>query len=267
MNALGYHIILHLSDGRVIAPTQPQRRMLARVVLEQGRGCGLLAFRGADTHLHLEVPCDRPAAGRLVRRLKNAVWRRLELPIHFDPVRLKAIEGQHHLRNLFLYVLRQEQHHGIGLDPYHDSSNLPDLLGMRLLGGYTVANVRAFLPRVTRAELLDLLGLADLDRVPWSAAQLASYLADSAAAAAALPGLAGRSDEVVQARRAAVHVAREVLSTHELAALLGFSERSVLRLRREAPQPELVRAVELQLRLRSRLAVAAGPTGHVGGLR
>ena len=56
--ALGHHIMLRLDDSRVIAPVVEDRRAMARAVLKAGRPFRLLAFRAADTHLHLEVACD-----------------------------------------------------------------------------------------------------------------------------------------------------------------------------------------------------------------
>ena len=57
--------MLRLRDDRVIAPTTAARRTLAGVVLGLGREPGLLAFSGADTHVHLLVACDRADSARI----------------------------------------------------------------------------------------------------------------------------------------------------------------------------------------------------------
>jgi hypothetical protein len=247
MAELGQHIILRLEDDRVIAPTAAARRILARAVLEVARPHCPLAFNGVDTHLHLETAGSGAQASELARRLKLSLVPRLGLEVGFAPARIKPILDQHHLRRTFAYILRQHDHHGYDEDPHHDASNLPDLLGLRLVGGYTAANVRSLLPRVRRADLLAALGLSSLE----SPAEIPlALLADAAAAAAALPALTGRSVEVVEARRAAVHVAGDHHDSSALARALGCSPRTIRRLRSEPALEPLTRAVALQLHLR-----------------
>ena len=77
--------MLRLRDGRVIAVDLGAQRTLARTVLKAGRSRGQLAFRAADTHLHLQVACDRPEAGELARRLEIALVRSLRLAVGFAP--------------------------------------------------------------------------------------------------------------------------------------------------------------------------------------
>jgi hypothetical protein len=79
--ALGYHVMCSLKDGRVIAPSVRERRLLARVVLEVTRGRGLLAFAAPDTHLHMEMVEEREAVGELTRRIEISAVQRLQLPI------------------------------------------------------------------------------------------------------------------------------------------------------------------------------------------
>ena len=77
--------MLCLREDRVIAVDLAARRTLARTVLKAGRSRGLLAFRAADTHLHLQVACGRPEAGELARRLEIALVRALRLAVGFAP--------------------------------------------------------------------------------------------------------------------------------------------------------------------------------------
>ena len=80
MPPLAHHLMLRLRDDRVIAATTAARRTLAGVVLGVGRELGLLAFSGADTHVHRLAACGmgapllRPARSRS-RRPATAVPR------------------------------------------------------------------------------------------------------------------------------------------------------------------------------------------------
>lgn len=257
MPPLAHQIILRLRDDRVLAPTIAARRALAGAVARAGQPFPLLVFRAADTHLHLVALCPAPEATELGRRVAIALVRALALPIGFNPVQVRPVTDQAHLRRLFFYVLGQEQHHGTDLDPFHDASNLPDLLGMRLLARHTLGTVRAALPRLRRADLLKPLRIAALPEEPASW----ELLAEAAAAAGGLPALSGRTAEVVAARRAAVHAAREAMTAADAARLLGVSERAITRLRAEETDKDLVLAVRRQLAVR-----AARPEAEVMGV-
>lgn len=254
MSALAQHIVLRLRDSRVIARSRAERRKLARIILDRCRGWALLAFRAADTHIHLLVACNRPAGAELARRIEISLKRQLGHEIGFAPAYLEPIRDQRHLSNAFYYVLRQEQRHGLNSDPFHDGSNLVDLLGLRSCGLYTAKHVRALLPRVRRADLLELVGVGSLDQP----VELTLHgLAAATAAAAALPDLAERSPHATEARRAAVALAGRAFSGRRLAPALHTSERTVKRLRRQKPCDELVRAIRLQHRLRATAAPQA----------
>jgi len=192
MNPLGFHVRLRLRDDRVIAQSPAHRRALARIVLAQARRDRLLAFGVADTHLHLETGGDRAAAGQLARRIEIQTRLALPLPVGFSPAYFKPILNQSHLSHSFTYILKQESHHGLQSDLLHEASNLPDLLGLRLLGGYTVANVQAMLPRVRREALLEILGAPGLADSPCPPA----FLAESAAAALGLADLSGMGQHI-----------------------------------------------------------------------
>lgn len=269
---LGHHLTMRLAGDVLVADTPARRRLLARVVLEHGLDHGLLAFRAADTHLHVEVLADRIAAGRLARTLGGALQRRLEHEVAFEPTRYRAIEHQRHLGNTFYYLLRQEERHGTDCDPLHDASCLPDLLGARILLrrgarrrsavrvgdeaevlGFTLAaQVRRRLPRVTRAMLLEVLGGEPV----LAAAPALEELADAAAAAFGLGDLEDDDHACHLARLAGVHAARAQLDTRSIARALGTSARHVRRLAATPCVPALIRAVDLQMRMRSFLRSA-----------
>ena len=85
---------------------------------------------------------------------------------------------------------------GFGSDPWHDASVLPDLLGLRVLGGDVRERVRERLPRVDRRRLLEILGVEALH----AGADLAIGV-EAAAAAVARADLSGKARCVVAARR------------------------------------------------------------------
>jgi len=242
---------MRLEVDRVITRSDGERRRLARIVLQRSIGFDLLAFRAVDTHLHLDLAEPRDRSVELCRRISIS-WYSVDPGgprlITLDP---KPIRDQWHLQNTFRYILDQAPRHGYEVDLFHEASVLVDLLGLRVTGAQVLARVRELLPRIRRQELLDRLGPVDLRR------PIASFvrLAEAAAAAVALPDLEGRDAERSAARRAAALAVRPHLDTREIADLLGVSRRRVEQLQIGADRPRvgdaLVRAVELQLRLRS----------------
>lgn len=262
---IGYHVVMRLEDSRIICTSASARREMSRVFYEQGELPGwLLAFRAVDTHLHALLRCTRAEAGAFARRVETSLRWRLGLEVSFDRARYKPVGDQHHLETSFPYIMRQESRHGVALDPFHDGSNLPDLIGARvllpcprhggpgtllgrgleLLGAATARAVATFLPRVRRRYLLALVGIR---RGP-IAIELGD-LADAAAAALGLAKLAGRGDARTIARLAAVHVVDA--PTRQLAEALRISTRAVQLLRATPPWQPAVRAVGLQLRMRA----------------
>jgi hypothetical protein len=249
---LGYHIMLRLTDDRVLAPSTAERRTLARQVFRAARPFAMTAFRAADNHVHLEVIGDERAAIEVARRTKIALVTGLGLEVAFERARLKPIFDQAHLGAVVGYMFNQEAHHGIGCDPWFDASNLLDLLEMRLIGAHTRGVFTELLPRFDRNRLLGFFRAGPIDAAPIDVCDLA----DAAAAAFALPALAGRSVTTVRARRAAVQAVRAHHTTAEIAAALGVEPRSVRKLATCRAEAAAVRAVELQMRLRSALRAA-----------
>lgn len=241
---IGFHLVLRLTDDRVIARTPAERRLLARVVYEIGDRYGLLAFGAADTHLHIVIVGSRRAAGLFARYVATSLRWQLELAAQFEPCRIRPINDQRHLENAVRYVFNQEQHHGIDADPLFEASSLPELLGMRALSDGATRRLAEHLPRlgITAPALLDaaLHGASD-----------ETHLLESALGAMALPQL-GRDPASQRARHAAVHASRA--RTGVLAKRLRVDATSVRRWRKLAPEPLLVQAIQRQLRARGALA-------------
>ena len=244
--ALAQHIRLKRKDSGVIARTTREQRIVAGAVLERGAGFGLLAFSSADTHLHRKSTWGHDDAKEYAREVEISVTKQLG-GVGFKEAKVDPIEDQWHLHNLCDYILRQDRRHGIeGLDPLRECSNLPDLLGARLLGAYTLENLTRALPRWRRADFLRLVGVGSLEPADGPL----ELLPDAAAAAICRAGLKGRAAEVTAARVAALQVARGRLPWAALADLLRIDRRTIHRLRERPADEGLVRAIRLQLGLR-----------------
>jgi hypothetical protein len=242
---LGHHIRSRLADNRVILQSDEQRRLLARVVLEQGRRDGVLAFSLPDTHLHLETLCSARAASRLSQRIGTSLSQRLKLAVSFVTYPHRPVLNQQHLSRTFRYIVTQFEHHGVEFRSSFEATNIPDLLGLRLIGRYTLDNVRRYLPRVRPQTLLEWTGLTSLRPADGPI----SALVDAAMAATALNCLDGRSLPVVEARRAMLEIAGPQLNTADLTSLLGVARRTLFDLKHRPVNAALVNAIRLQLGL------------------
>jgi hypothetical protein len=245
MEPIGWQIVSRLADGRIIAPTLPERRRLARVVLELGKSRGLLVFSGSDNHLHLATAASRMVAGELARAAEVSLRKNLALPVPFERARITPIHDQRHLRNAVHYLFGNAPRHGNFTDPHCEGTNLPDVLGLRLIGRYTGYRLRELLPRLALEELLQHLRVDGLH--PGGTPR---FIPEAAAAALALPDLSAHDNQTRQARIAAVRVAVELgLQTIQIADLLHTASRTIRRYRTLLAPPLLVRAIQLQLGL------------------
>ena len=255
---IAWHFNHSLTDRRVIARSVAERRQLARCIIRIGADFGLLAFRCSGTHLHYLLACDEKGLPRFFQRVDESLRRGLVLPVGFTRAYGKPVNDQGYLKTAFGYVVGNTDKHEVAYDPLHEASMLPDLLGLRLLGGYAPRLVRELLPHVTRRLLLGYFGLSVLEPDA-----VLHDLAEAAAAALGLPNLDGSGAEAIRARRALVHLAGQRLPTEDLVALTGVASRTLRRLRQSDPEPDLVRAIGLQVALRrlhaERLASAPDP--------
>jgi hypothetical protein len=249
---IGNHVTLRLH--KLIAESVKERRALARCVLECARSFILLMFRVVHTHLHLEPAELDPRTNEMVRRIKIGWKRRYPRLPPLITLPTKPICSQGHLENTFTYQLDQEPHHNVWADPLHESSGLPDLLGLRVTGRHLIKKVKRKLPGVNRDLLLERLAPA----TPYHHFNSFADLADAAAAAVALPDLKGKGALQRAARGAAVALSRPHLSAREIGDLLKVGVRQVERIvtsfDRDPVDRHLVRAIELQLGLRSSIA-------------
>lgn len=250
---LGHHVMMRLADSRVIAADPRALRSVAVSILTVGRPFPLVVFRAVDTHIHAVLGGSFDSAGEFARRVEISMQRRLKPGIRFSEVHRVPLTDQRHLVRTFWYDLRNAQRHGADFDPLFEASNLPDLLGWRVLGHWSAVQARQSYPRLSEAGLLELLPVRVDDVEP-----MLGCLRDAAEAAVGFPpgGLRKRAPSRRQrgwgrrGLRAAVHAAPPA-STEALAAELGVSVRTIGTLRAEEPDDALVAAVRGQVRFRS----------------
>jgi len=165
--SIGYRLKLRLLDDASIAASVRDRRLLARAVLEKGRDHELLAFRARGRFLDLLAICDRATAGELARRVEIALANLLDLPSRFAPAAIDDNRDQWHLQSRFRLILGRRD----PADPLHEASNLPDLLGLRVLGCFTANNVRAGTSHGSPARSWSGMSASRISRVtgsPWT---------------------------------------------------------------------------------------------------
>jgi hypothetical protein len=244
----GHQVVLRLAEDISLAPSVSARRRLASIVLTVARPFGLLSFRWADTHGHMLTVEDRAAATEVGRRVAIALALALKPDVPFQPCRVTPVKDVWHLKSTFLYLLKQDEHHGFAHDRAHEASSAPDQLGLRVIGTWTAARVREALPRLRRADLLEALRWRDPDR---EGVEIHGDLADAGAAAIGVAALVGRAPLVVAARRAAIEVARGTWTDGQISERLGITVRAVRRLGKKVADKALVRAIRQQLVLRA----------------
>jgi hypothetical protein len=244
---LAHHVTMRLADERVIARDAESRRRFACIALHVARRFALIAFRCADNHNHLIAAEDERTSLELARRIEIATTLGLRLPVGFEPARARPIHDQWHLANGVRYCFAQERRHGTDEDPLFDASNLPDLLGMRVLRA-PPGVLREYLPRMSRPELLAQLGV-DCDQGTLELHDLA----DAAAAAYGLGNLGGNSRLAVAARRAALHAAKGTMASSDVAQAIGMTLGSAMNLQRAPCSAEAIAAVQRQMRARAAL--------------
>ena len=230
-------VTTRLVKDRVLARNAAERRLLARTVLSIGEKAGLMAFAAPSDRLVMLFSADRKVVSRTCRDTTTSLRRRLKLPLPFARAWFDNIDD-FELRSTAKAVLTQWD-----TDPFREASNLPDLLGARFIGRYTIANANHLM---LRRDLLSWWGLKRIED-----GSDFSLLPEAAAAAMGLAELRGRNAEVVDARRAAIQVGRALGATHaRMGRLLYISERQSKRLAHQQVDPALLKAVELQLGVR-----------------
>jgi hypothetical protein len=197
-----HHMTVSTVGRLTLARSESEQRSLVRAFTRAGRE-RLLAFDLVDDHAHAAITGERPRmVARDLRRSLAVVRPDLKL----DTPHLKLVDSRRYLRWLLTYLLVQPAKHGLEAHPaLWTGSCFQDLVGARLLTGFSVAPLRAALPRLRLRDLFNDVGLENVQLRPASDDLLrrsgAGRLADLAAGVYAVdPEFAGRSSLVVAAR-------------------------------------------------------------------
>jgi hypothetical protein len=253
MDDVGHQCVMRLRRDRVIAPTEAERRLLARTVLTVGRDFPIVAFRFGDTHGHMAVAAAEEIAAECARRIESALKQRLRLPVSFARVEITPIRDVWHMKNVVRYTFTQDEHHGFQNDPLHEASSLPDALGWRAIDTRTPFKLKEQQPRLRKAHLLGMVRMADPDGPPrWD-----GDWQDAVAAAICRADGSGKHRDSRAARSALVHLAIDSFGPAEIRDRLEVSARAYSRLLEITPSAAVTRAVRQQLVLRSPTFVRA----------
>ena len=255
MDDVGHQCVMRLKRDRVIAPTEAERRLLARTVLTVGRDFPIVAFRFGDTHGHMAVAADEVVAAECARRIESGLKQRLKLPVPFARVEITPIRDVWHMKNVVRYTFTQDEHHGFRNDPLHEASSLPDALGWRAIDTPIAFKLKEQQPRLRRGDLLQMVRMAD-PNVPalWDGDWL-----DAVAAAICRTDGSGKHRDALAARSAIVQLAIDSFSPAEIRDRLEVSARAYGRLLEITPPAAMKRAVRQQLVLRSPTFVRTAP--------
>ena len=259
-----WHITLTSSHRQTLFQTEQELRAAVRTIDRVAGDC-VIMFCIVDDHTHVWVfaPADRIDA--LARSLRHALEPSAAVPL--DVVYYKPVATRNHQRRMVPYLLDQLEHHGVKASPATwPGGCYQDLIGARKLDRFRF-RLRQVLPRLRRDELDSAVGLAPGELRDATADEIrragAIGIAEAAlASVAAGPVVTGHPRHVTRARRAAAHLAEAVgIRTVDLADAFDLPPRTVRRLVSEAADPDLVRAIRLQVALaRLPLTRAADPS-------
>jgi hypothetical protein len=162
--------------------------------------------------------------------------------LKFEPAKILPIRDQRHLLELVQYCLKQDNHHGAGMDILREGTALFDYLGMRPAGAFLQTRVRELLPRLTQRAILQHLPVKLREAVELS--QVEESLRSAALSVGKVP-----NKNLLKARIAVARLAKSD-QVGPLAQALGVAPRTVFRWRRRPADPLWERAVRLQMALR-----------------
>lgn len=259
---------------RTLARSETERRALVRDLISVADG-RLLFFNLVDDHFHATARAPRP--GLVASSLRRVIQaRRRDLTI--KRVWFDAVESRAHLMSLVRYQVLQADHHGLaGASLLDAGCCFQDLVGARILTGFSTQPLAEEAPRLRLHELFVQVGLEPVEL------QLASDDAIHAAGVARLADLAaevfcvgpdlsqGRTVPVVMARALVARLARQVgFSTADVSRYLGVATRTVRDAAAYPLEPRAVVALRRRFSLAERDAQRARTlprSGRSGGAR
>lgn len=249
-----WHLTLSSEHRKTLFSTEQLLRKAVRT-LDRVVGDGAWLFSIVDSHVHSWLSATRARIGVVGGALRRALGAIAEAVI--EVVHWRPVETRRHQRNMTRYLLDQLGHHGIDSAPQlWSGSCYQDLIGARILDRFR-PRIRRILPRLHREDLDRAVGVEPCSLREATPEQLrragAIGIVEAAAAAFAVgPTLIGRARPVTRARRSASLVARSVeIRTADVADALELPARTVRRLLTEPVDATELRAVRLQVALRS----------------
>lgn len=254
-------------DERVaLFPSEPDRLAAVRTLARVG-GTALVLFCVVDDHVHLVMAGERTRVGQLAGNVSQSLGRGAAAPL--EPARIRPVESRAHLESLVRYVLDQSRHHALttaGHRARWPGSCFLDLVGARVLAGFSPLALREALPRLPREAVWGAVGLEPVE--PAADDDLAGLGVDGLVAAtqAAIgrSALDGNTPEVVRARRLVAALARRFgIPAARVADALGVTVRA---LHGASADPALERAVRLRVAVIAATADRPDfvPRGRVG---
>lgn len=252
-----YHLTISVRGRRALARDEAERRVLVRAVTTHSAGC-LILFCLVDDHFHAVLRSER------VGYLASGIHRTLQArrrDLKLEPVHLVEVDTRAYLRWLVPYLLKQPEKHGLGVAlALWTGSCFQDLVGARLLPGFSAGPLRDEEPRMRQSDLLRIVGLSVAPLVPADDEALAragaARLVELAAGVHGVgPVLSGRAAPTVRARALAARVAHDVgVTVTQLARFLGIGERAVRYLLERDVDEREVLALRRRLALEERAA-------------
>ena len=250
---LGWHIAWSSEGRHPLAPEKAGRRALVRTITRVA-GEAVSLFCVVDDHVHVVLFCRLAERGRHVQALSLAFRPLVAVPL--APAFVRPVRDRGHMEWLaHEYILRQPVKHGLSARPaLWSGSCFADLAGARVLPGLRL-RIEDALPRWRLRTAYHAVGLPETRLVSASDDLVrrlgASRIAAAAAfAACAEPGLRGKGDAEVTARRVVAGLASAVgIRTPEISWALGITPQAANRLiGRHAPVIHL-EATRLRLAL------------------
>jgi len=196
----------------------------------------------------------RANAGEFARRVEISLQYHLDLHTGFAEAHLRDVRDQHHLQRAFHYILEQRERHNLPLDPFHDGSSLPNLVGLRFGLGDLKGRVRDRIPRLDLGGLGDRYGVANPRDTHFRLEDL------PASVQSATLSTMDENPRTTLIKAAAAQALGTQFSREEVCEALKISARQVSRLRQRPVPAPLVTALRNQLSLRA--AIYASKEGQ-----
>lgn len=155
---MAFHVISRLADSRSLTPTLEAARQLSRTVMGFAGNYDLVLLGSGGDHLHAVTLGNRQRAGRLTRAMEAAITRVCGHDPGFRPGRILPVQGPDHMEELVDYTLGQAARHRLDGDLLLESTNVLDLMSIRMVDTRCAGLLHACLPGIRSDDLLEHLG-------------------------------------------------------------------------------------------------------------